>query len=140
MAAITKVSLSFKETRQKRRQKTLAKLEGIALLSLLGAALKNKFFFYFFTFLNANCWSSFGGCFLNFSVFLCCVCFVCLRKVFFERKSSSFFSLVVGFSFSKRHHHQNHKINVFWSNWERCFFHEIFLRGRRHLSSCFFVS
>jgi len=54
MAAITKVSLSFKET----RQKTLAKLEGIALLSLLGAALKNKFFFYFFTFLNANCWSS----------------------------------------------------------------------------------
>ena len=52
MAAITKVSLSFKET----RQKTLAKLEGIALLSLLGAALKNKFFF--FTFLNANCWSS----------------------------------------------------------------------------------
>ena len=41
MAAITKVSLSFKET----RQKTLAKLEGIALLSLLGAALKNKFFF-----------------------------------------------------------------------------------------------
>jgi len=45
MAAITKVSLSFKETRQKRRQKTLAKLEGIALLSLLGAALKNKFFF-----------------------------------------------------------------------------------------------
>lgn len=55
MAAITKVSLSFKET----RQKTLAKLEGIALLSLLGAALKNNFFFfYFFTFLNANCWSS----------------------------------------------------------------------------------
>ena len=43
MAAITKVSLSFKET----RQKTLAKLEGIALLSLLGAALKNKFFFLF---------------------------------------------------------------------------------------------
>lgn len=132
MAAITKVSLSFKET----RQKTLAKLEGIALLSLLGAALKNKFFFYFFTFLNANCWSSFGGCFLNFSVF--CVVFVCLRKVFWEKEF--IFCLVVGFSFSKRHHHQNHKINVFWSNWERCFFHEIFLRGRRHLSSCFFVS
>jgi hypothetical protein len=53
MAAITKVSLSFKET----RQKTLAKLEGIALLSLLGAALKNKFF-NFLTFSNANCWSS----------------------------------------------------------------------------------
>lgn len=145
MAAITKVSLSFKETRQKTRQKKAPKnacktRRHRAAEPAWRSLKKQVFFFYFFTFLNANCWSSFGGCFLNFSVFLCCVCFVCLRKVFFERKSSSFFSLVVGFSFSKRHHHQNHKINVFWSNWERCFFHEIFLRGRRHLSSCFFVS
>ena len=140
MAAITKVSLSFKETRQKRRQKTLAKLEGIALLSLLGAALKNKFFFLFLYVFKRKLLVKFWRLFFKFQCFLCCVCFVCLRKVFFERKSSSFFSLVVGFSFSKRHHHQNHKINVFWSNWERCFFHEIFLRGRRHLSSCFFVS
>ena len=136
MAAITKVSLSFKET----RQKTLAKLEGIALLSLLGAALKNKFFFLFLYVFKRKLLVKFWRLFFKFQCFLCCVCLVCLRKVFFERKSSSFFSLVVGFSFSKRHHHQNHKINVFWSNWERCFFHEIFLRGRRHLSSCFFVS
>lgn len=85
MAAITKVSLSFKET----RQKTLAKLEGIALLSLLGAALKNKFYFLFLYVFKRKLLVKFGGCFLNFSVFLCIV-FVCLRKVFFERKSSSF--------------------------------------------------
>lgn len=72
MAAITKVSLSFKET----RQKTLAKLEGIALLSLLGAALKNKFFFLFLYVFKRKLLVKFGGCFLNFSVF--CVVFVCL--------------------------------------------------------------
>ena len=71
MAAITKVSLSFKET----RQKTLAKLEGIALLSLLGAALKNKFF-QFLNVFKRKLLVKFGGCFLNFSVF--CVVFVCL--------------------------------------------------------------
>lgn len=78
MAAITKVSLSFKET----RQKTLAKLEGIALLSLLGAALKNKFFFLFLYVFKRKLLVKFGGCFLNFSVFLCVV-FVCLRKSLF---------------------------------------------------------
>lgn len=137
MAAITKVSLSFKETRQKTRQKNACKTRRYRAAEPAWRSLKKQVFLsYFFTFLNANCWSSFGGCFLNFSVFLCCVC---LRKSLFLRKNSSFFSLVVGFSFSKKHHHQNHKINVFWSNWERCFFHEIFLRGRRHLSSCFFL-
>jgi len=84
MAAITKVSLSFKET----RQKTLAKLEGIALLSLLGAALKNKFFYFLYVF-KRKLLVKFGGCFLNFSVFLCCVCL--FEKSLFERKSSSFF-------------------------------------------------
>ena len=78
MAAITKVSLSFKET----RQKTLAKLEGIALLSLLGAALKNKFYFLFLYVFKRKLLVKFGGCFLNFSVFLCIV-FVCLRKSLF---------------------------------------------------------
>jgi hypothetical protein len=92
MAAITKVSLSFKET----RQKTLAKLEGIALLSLLGAALKNKFF-QFLNVFKRKLLVKFGGCFLNFSVF--CVVFVCLRKVFWEKEF--IFCLVVGFSFSK---------------------------------------
>ena len=77
MAAITKVSLSFKET----RQKTLAKLEGIALLSLLGAALKNKFYFLFLYVFKRKLLVKFGGCFLNFSVFFVyCVCL-------FEKKS-----------------------------------------------------
>jgi len=95
MAAITKVSLSFKETRQKkrqkRRQKTLAKLEGIALLSLHGAALKNKYFFLSFYVFKRKLLASFGGCFLNFSVFFV-LCFVLFEKSLFlrERKSSSF--------------------------------------------------
>ena len=119
MAAITKVSLSFKETRQKRRQKTLAKLEGIALLSLHGAALKNKFFSLFLYVFKRKLLVKFWRLFFKFQCFFV-LCFVWEKS--FLRESSSFFSLVVGFSFSKKHHHQNHKINVFWSNWERWFF------------------
>ena len=79
MAAITKVSLSFKETRQKTRQKKAPKnacktRRHRAAEPAWRSLKKQVFFFYFFTFLNANCWSSFGGCFLNFSVF--CVVFV----------------------------------------------------------------
>jgi len=84
MAAITKVSLSFKETRQKRRQKTLAKLEGIALLSLHGAALKNKYFFLSFYVFKRKLLVKFWRLFFKFQCFFCVV--FCLRKVFFERK------------------------------------------------------
>lgn len=132
MAAITKVSLSFKET----RQKTLAKLEGIALLSLLGAALKNKFFFLFLYVFKRKLLVKFGGCFLNFSVFFCVV-FVCLRKVFFERKSSSFLVQLSGFLLAKASPSKSQN-QCFLVKLRALFFHEIFLRGRRHLSSCFF--
>jgi len=63
MAAITKVSLSFKETRQKRRQKKAPKnacktRRHRAAEPAWRSLKKQVFFFYFFTFLNANCWSS----------------------------------------------------------------------------------
>jgi len=71
MAAITKVSLSFKET----RQKTLAKLEGIALLSLHGAALKNKYFFLSFYVFKRKLLVKFWRLFFKFQCFFV-LCFV----------------------------------------------------------------
>ena len=80
MAAITKVSLSFKET----RQKTLAKLEGIALLSLHGAALKNKFFSLFLYVFKRKLLVKFWRLFFKFQCFLCCVCL--FKKSLFLRE------------------------------------------------------
>lgn len=91
MAAITKVSLSFKETRQKTRQKkapkNACKTRRHRAAEPAWRSLKKQVFSICFTFLNANCWSSFGGCFLNFSVF--CVVF-CLRKSLFLREKEQF--------------------------------------------------
>ena len=73
-----------KKSAKKRRQKTLAKLEGIALLSLLGAALKNKFFFLFLYVFKRKLLVKFWRLFFKFQCFFV-LCFVWEKSFLRER-------------------------------------------------------